>query len=116
VKELPPDYQEEVRDFVIFLLEKRNKRPGHQPTFSWAGALKDLRAQYTSRDLQHQIAEERIPVLSRKKQQRLDLLLDRANEGKLTSQQSQELNQLIEEAQLLTLRKARLLANTFGKN
>jgi len=54
--------------------------------------------------------------LSPKKQQRLDLLLDRANEGKLTSQQSQELNQLIEEAQLLTLRKARLLANTFGKN
>ena len=116
VKELPPDRQEEVRDFVIFLLEKHKKRLRHRPTFSWAGALKDLRAQYTSRDLQHQIAEERIPVLSRKKQQRLDLLLDRANEGKLTSQQSQELNQLIEEAQLLTLRKARLLANTFGKN
>ena len=116
MKELPPDYQEEVRDFVIFLLEKRTKRPRHQPTFSWAGVLKDLRDQYTSRDLQHQIVEERIPVLSPKKQQRLDLLLDRVNEGKLTSQQSQELNQLIEEAQLLTLRKARLLANTFGKN
>ncbi len=48
VKELPPDYQEEVRDFVIFLLEQRNKRPRHQPTFSWAGALKDLRDAYTS--------------------------------------------------------------------
>ena len=98
------------------MLEKRTKRPRHQPTFSWAGVLKDLRDQYTSRDLQHQIVEERIPVLSPKKQQRLDLLLDRVNEGKLTSQQSQELDQLNEEAQLLTIRKARLLANTFGKN
>jgi hypothetical protein len=41
-------------------------------------------------EFQHQIAEERIPILSPKKQRRLDLLLDRVNEGKLTSQQSQE--------------------------
>jgi hypothetical protein len=57
----------------------------------------------------------RLPVLSPKKQKRLDLLLDRANEGKLTLQQSQELEQLIEEAQLLTIRKARLLADALGK-
>jgi hypothetical protein len=60
VKELPPDYQEEVRDFVIFLLEKRNKRSRHRPTFSWAGALKDLRDQYTSVELQHKISDWRV--------------------------------------------------------
>ena len=115
VKELPPDYQEEVRDFVIFLLEKRNKRPRHQPTFSWAGALKDSRDAYTARETQHQIAEERIPALTPKKQRRLNFLLDHANAGKLTPQQSQELDLLIEEAQLLTIRKARLLADALAK-
>lgn len=60
VKELPPDCQEEVKDFVIFLLEKRNKRPRRQPTFSWAGALKDLRDQYTSVELQHKISDWRV--------------------------------------------------------
>jgi hypothetical protein len=60
MKELPPHYQEEVRDFVIFLLEKWNKRPKHQPTFSWAGALKDLRDQYTSVELQHKISDWRV--------------------------------------------------------
>ena len=60
VKELPPDRQEEVRDFVIFLLEKHKKRLRRQPTFSWAGALKDLRDQYTSVELQHKISDWRV--------------------------------------------------------
>ena len=57
----------------------------------------------------------RQPSLPPKKQRRLALLLDRANEGKLTPEQSQELEQLIEEAQLLTIRKACLLADTLAK-
>jgi hypothetical protein len=53
----------------------------------------------------------RPPVLSPQKQRRLDLLLDYANAGRLTSsQQSRELEQIVHEAQLLTIRKARLLA------
>jgi len=60
VKQLPPDCQEEVKDFVIFLPEKRKKRPRRQPTFSWAGALKDLQDQYTSVELQHKASEWRI--------------------------------------------------------
>lgn len=52
----------------------------------------------------------RLPILSSKKQRRLHFLLDQANAGKLTPQQSQELEKLIEEAQLLTFRKAHLLA------
>jgi hypothetical protein len=59
VKELPPDCKEEVRDFVEFLLEKRAKRPRNKPKFGWAGALKDLRDQYTSVELQHKITEWR---------------------------------------------------------
>jgi hypothetical protein len=59
VKELPPELQEEVRQFVQSLLKKRRRRPRGTPSFSWAGALKDMRGQYTSVQLQHQIAESR---------------------------------------------------------
>jgi hypothetical protein len=56
----------------------------------------------------------RQPVLSPQKQRRLDLLLDYANAGRLTSQQSRELKQIVQEAQLLTIRKARLLAGVLA--
>jgi hypothetical protein len=60
VKELPPELQQEVEDFAQFLLEKRLKRPRGRPKFDWAGALKDLRDQYTSVELQHKISEWRV--------------------------------------------------------
>jgi len=60
VDQLPPELQQEVRDFVEFLLEKRARRPRSKPKFDWAGALKDLRDRYTSVELQHKIAERRI--------------------------------------------------------
>jgi len=60
IKELPAEIQEEVRDFVEFLLEKRMKRSRGRPRFDWAGALKDLRDQYTSVELHHRISEWRI--------------------------------------------------------
>jgi hypothetical protein len=56
----------------------------------------------------------RPPVLSPQKQRRLDLLLDYANAGRLTAQQSRELEQIVQEAQLLTIRKARLLAGVLA--
>ena len=115
VKELSPDRQEEVRDFVLFLLEKQGKKLGRKLRQDWAGTLKDYRDQYTALELQQKASEWRMPVLSTKKQKRLDLLLDRANEGKLTPEQSQELDQLIEEVQLLTIRKAHLLADALAK-
>lgn len=59
--------------------------------------------------------DSRLPTLAAKQQKRLHLLLDYANAGKLTARQSQELNRLIREAQLLTLRKARLLADALTK-
>ena len=60
IKNLPPEYKQEVQDFVEFILEKRLKRERKKPGFSWAGALKDLRDQYTSVELQHNILELRI--------------------------------------------------------
>ncbi len=62
-----------------------------------------------------EVTGTRRPVLFPKKQQRLDLLLDYANAGRLTPRQSRELEQLIKEAQLLTIRKARLLAGALAK-
>ena len=60
VDQLLPELQQEVRDFVEFLLEKRARRPRRKPKFDWAGALKDLRDRYSSVELQHKIAEWRI--------------------------------------------------------
>ena len=60
VQLLPSEMQQEVRDFIEFLLEKRLKKPRGKPTFEWAGALKHLRDQYTSVELQHKISDWRI--------------------------------------------------------
>ncbi len=56
---LPPALQSEVRDFVAFLLEYRVKKQNAPMSFRWEGALKELRGQYTSVQLQHQVAESR---------------------------------------------------------
>jgi hypothetical protein len=56
---LPPALQTEVRDFVAFLLEHRVRKQNAPMSFRWEGALKDLRGQYTSVQLQHQIADLR---------------------------------------------------------
>lgn len=60
VKTLPPDVQKEVRDYIESLMRKRSKKPRRKLKFDWAGALKDLRSEYTSVELQHKISEWRI--------------------------------------------------------
>ena len=60
VKKLPAELQEEVKEFVQSLLEKRAKRRKQKPKFDWAGALKDLKRDYSSVELQHKISEWRI--------------------------------------------------------
>jgi len=59
VQLLPSEMQQEVRDFVEFLLEKRSRKSQGQFKLDWRGALRDLRDQYTSVELQHKIAEWR---------------------------------------------------------
>lgn len=60
IKNLPPEYKQDVQDFVDFILEKRLKKKREKPRFDWAGAAKDLRDRYTSVELQHKISELRI--------------------------------------------------------
>ncbi len=52
IKELPPDLQQEVVDFVQFLLAKRGKQPGRKLRQDWGGALQEYRGQYTALELQ----------------------------------------------------------------
>ncbi|HEV7798509.1 MAG TPA: DUF2281 domain-containing protein [Pyrinomonadaceae bacterium] len=62
VNELAPGQQAEVLDFVEFLLEKKRSTTRRKPQFDWAGALKDMRDDYTSVDLQHEITRWRTEV------------------------------------------------------
>jgi len=59
MKQVPPEIQEEVRDFVDFLLEKRSRKSGRKLRQDWAGALEDYRGQYTSLELQKKALEWR---------------------------------------------------------
>ena len=59
IAQLPPELQEEVRDFAEFLLEKRVKKTGRKLRQDWAGALRDYRDQYTSLELQKKALEWR---------------------------------------------------------
>ena len=59
VQSLPLEMQQRVQEFVEFLLEKETSQPRGKPTLEWAGALRDLRDQYTSVELQHAISNWR---------------------------------------------------------
>jgi hypothetical protein len=59
IKELPPELQQEVEDFVQFLIEKRVRKPGRKLRQDWAGALRDYRDRYTSLELQKKALEWR---------------------------------------------------------
>ena len=49
---LPPEHQQEVRDFAMFLAEKRAKPKRRRLRLDWAGGLKEFRDHYTSLELQ----------------------------------------------------------------
>lgn len=59
IKELPPEAQQEVRVLAESLLA-RAKKPRRKPRFDWAGALADMKDQYTSVELQHKISRWRV--------------------------------------------------------
>ena len=54
LKELPPESQAEVRDFVESLIRRRERNATGQLRQSWAGALEAYREQFTSLELQKQ--------------------------------------------------------------
>jgi len=59
IEKLPPELQEEVRDFVEFLLERKACKHGRKLRQDWAGALRKYRGQYTSLELQKKALEWR---------------------------------------------------------
>lgn len=59
IRELPEDLQQEIKDFIQFLIERREKKSTVKLRQDWAGALKEYRDQYTSMDLQKKALEWR---------------------------------------------------------
>jgi mRNA-degrading endonuclease RelE of RelBE toxin-antitoxin system len=59
IKELPPHLQQQVADFVEFLLEKHSRKVGKPLRQDWAAALKEYRDQYTALELQKKALEWR---------------------------------------------------------
>lgn len=61
VEKLPPELQREVQDFVEFLIKKyeidQKISKKRKLSLSWKGALREMRDQYTSVELQHKILE-----------------------------------------------------------
>ncbi len=54
---LPPELQEEVRDFAEFLLEKKSQRKQKYLRLSWVGALKEYGDKFTALELQKKALE-----------------------------------------------------------
>ena len=59
VRELPPDVQAEVRDFVEQIIAKRQRGAGRKLRQDWAGGLRDYRDQYTALELQRKALDWR---------------------------------------------------------
>ena len=59
IKELPPELEREVQDFIEFLLSKHRQKEGRKLRQDWAGGLKEFRDQYTSLELQKKALEWR---------------------------------------------------------
>ncbi len=59
IKDLSPELQQEVLDFVEFLLMKRARKPHRKLRQDWAGALRDYREHYTALELQKKALEWR---------------------------------------------------------
>lgn len=60
IKELRPEFQRKVQDLAASLLDRQKRHPRPKPRFDWAGALEDMKDQYTSVELQHRISRLRV--------------------------------------------------------
>ena len=52
IRQLPPEFQQEVRHFAEFLLDKKGRRGGRKLRLNWVGGLREFRNQYTALELQ----------------------------------------------------------------
>ena len=58
IEALPPELQQEVREFVT-ALARRTSRPARRLRQDWAGALQEYRDQYTALELQRKTIDWR---------------------------------------------------------
>jgi hypothetical protein len=58
-KKLPPDLRIQVQNFMEFLLERKKQNRRTTMRQDWAGALRDVKSEYTSLDLQKKALEWR---------------------------------------------------------
>lgn len=59
IRELPPEEQEEVREFVESILMRRARKGSRPLRQDWAGALKEHREEYNSLELQNKALDWR---------------------------------------------------------
>jgi len=59
IRELPPDLQQEVRDFAQYLLDRKTRPDGRKLQLSWAGGLREFSSQYTALELQEKALQWR---------------------------------------------------------
>ena len=52
IRELPPELQEEVINFIDFLRRKKSSKRKKKPNLEWIGGLKAYRDQFTALELQ----------------------------------------------------------------
>ena len=52
IKQLPPDFHEEVIDFIDFLLIQKVSKRKKRPKLDWIGGLNEYGEQYTALELQ----------------------------------------------------------------
>jgi len=60
LRDLPPEYEQEVEAFVRSLTERRGAASPRPLRLHWRGALRDIGAKYTSVELQHAARDWRV--------------------------------------------------------
>ncbi len=57
IEQLPPELQQQVRDFAQFLLDTKVRPKQKKLRLSWAGGLREFRDKFTSLELQKKSLE-----------------------------------------------------------
>ena len=52
LKQLPPEYQKEVIDFIDSLITQKVSNKKKKPKLEWIGSLKEFREQYSALELE----------------------------------------------------------------
>ena len=59
IRELPPELQEEVINFIDFLRAKKSSKRKKKPNLEWIGGLKAYRDQFTALELEKKASDWR---------------------------------------------------------